>query len=173
MAAMENAKIKTVINLENSVDAMESYSGYPGSYYSQCKVLNPEMNYDFGSEEFSDKVRDCVTFIAENDGPYLIHCKEGKDRTGILCALIELFAGDPIESVEKDYMETYRSFYNVKPEDEVYEIILNSNLRKTLCALLQVDSLDIPDLQQKTKEYLLSIGLTDKDLAKLSSRLHN
>ena len=39
-----------------------------------------EMNYDFAGKEFGQKVKKSVLFITENDGPYLIHCKEGKDR---------------------------------------------------------------------------------------------
>lgn len=93
---------------------------------------NPEMNYDFAGKEFGQKVKKSVLFITENDGPYLIHCKEGKDRTGMLCAILECFAGASAEDVKRDYMSTYYNFYNVQPEDDAYSIILNNNLVKTL-----------------------------------------
>ena len=50
MAAMEKAGIRAVINLDDSVDEMKSYPTYPGSCYSHCAIINPEMTYDFGTE---------------------------------------------------------------------------------------------------------------------------
>lgn len=171
MAAMEKAGVKTVINLDDSVDVMTGYETYPGSYYSRCKIINPEMSYDFGTEEFAEKVKESVLFIIENDGPYLIHCKEGKDRTGILCAILESFVGVSAKDVMTDYMITYDNFYNVKPGDTAYDIILRDNLVKTLCTLYQADDIETADLREKATEYLLSAGLTDEQLRLLSAKL--
>ena len=135
-----------MINLDDSVDTMKNYSTYPGSFYSKCAVINPEMNYDFAGKEFGEKVRQSVLFITENDGPYLIHCKEGKDRTGILCAILEYFAGAAADDVNRDYMTTYYNYYNVQPEDAAYSIILNNNFVKTLSNLFEVDDLEEADL---------------------------
>ena len=171
MAAMEKAGVKAVINLDDSADVMTGYETYPDSYYSRCKIINPEMSYDFGTEEFAEKVKESVLFIIENDGPYLIHCKEGKDRTGILCAILESFVGASAEDVMTDYMITYDNFYNVKPGDTAYDIILRDNLVKTLCVLYQIDDIETADLREKATEYLLSAGLTDEQLSQLSEKL--
>ena len=167
MAATERAGIRSVINLTDSVQAMKDYSTYSGSYYSQCQVANPELNYDFGSDAFAGKVKDSISFILENDGPYLIHCKEGKDRTGILCAILECFAGVSAQEVEQDYMLTYRNFYNITPENDAYTIILDTNLVKVLCRLFQIDQIDTADLQEEAREYLLFTGLTEEQLDNL------
>lgn len=171
MAAMEKAGIVSVLNLDDSVELMKSYDTYPDSYYSKCNIINPEMTYDFETEEFAQKVKDSVTFIINNDGPYLIHCKEGKDRTGILCALLECFAGAPAEDITKDYMTTYYNYYNIKPEDASYSIILNNNLVKTLCHLYKVDSIETTDLKEKAREYFISAGLTEEQLDLLSKKI--
>lgn len=171
MAAMEKAGVKAVINLDDSADVMTGYETYPDSYYSRCKIINPEMSYDFGTEKFAEKVKESVLFIIENDGPYLIHCKEGKDRTGILCAILESFVGASAEDVMTDYMITYDNFYNVKPGDTAYDIILRDNLVKTLCVLYQIDDIETADLREKATEYLLSAGLTDEQLSQLSEKL--
>lgn len=171
LAAMEAAGIRSVVNLADSPEQMRGYDAYEGSYYAECSVANPEMNYDFASEEFAQDVRDSVMFIAQNEGPYLVHCKEGKDRTGILCAILECFAGASCDEVYGDYMATYRNFYGVQPGDSTYPLVLNNNLVKTLCGLYGVDDLESADLKAEATEYLLSVGLTQADLDALESRL--
>ncbi|MCX7170209.1 MAG: tyrosine-protein phosphatase, partial [Proteobacteria bacterium] len=44
--------------------------------------------------------------LAEQDRAVLIHCAAGKDRTGVLAALILLLLGVPRESVLADYLKT-------------------------------------------------------------------
>lgn len=171
MAAMEKAGIHSVINLDDSVETMKNYSSYPGSFYSKCAVINPEMNYEFTGKEFGEKVRQSVLFITENDGPYLIHCKEGKDRTGILCAILEYYAGATVDDVNRDYMTTYYNYYNVQPEDAAYGIILNNNFVKTLSTLFEVDDLEKADLQEEAEQYLRAIGLTSEQLTALGEKL--
>ena len=170
MAAMEAAGVRSVVNLDDSVEEMTRYDTYPGSYYSRCAVINPEMSYDFMSEEFSEKVKESILFIIENDGPYLIHCKEGKDRTGVLCAVLECFAGASAEEVGRDYMLTYRNYYGIEPGDPSYDIILR-NLDRTLSGLLETDGIDSAQLGDRAARYLLSIGLTEAQLDALKAKL--
>lgn len=171
MQAMEKAGIRSVIDLGDSADVMNEFDAFPGSYYSNCTIANIEMSYDFASAEFGEKVRDCMLFIIENDGPYLIHCKEGKDRTGILCAILECFVGASYNEVTADYMLTYRNFYHVGPDDATYAIILRNNLVKTLCTLFGTNDLEAVDLQEQASSYLLSIGLGREQLDALAARL--
>ena len=170
MAAMEKAGIRSVINLYDPEATMKGYDTYPGSYYSRCAVVNPEMSYDYTSEAFAGKVRQSVLFMIENDGPYLIHCKEGKDRTGILCAVLECFAGASSEEIKEDYMLTYSNFYNVSPGSTAYDILLR-NLVKPLGEMLGTEGIDTADLKEKARGYLLSAGLTEEQLEKLENRL--
>jgi protein-tyrosine phosphatase len=44
--------------------------------------------------------------LAESDGPILVHCAAGKDRTGILCALTHHVAGVHDDDILADYLLT-------------------------------------------------------------------
>ncbi|MBR1676937.1 MAG: tyrosine-protein phosphatase [Clostridia bacterium] len=163
MAAMQKAGIRSVVNLTDSAEEMKNYEAFADSYYSGCDIINVEMSYDFESEVFSGKIKKCFEFIAESEGPFLIHCKEGKDRTGVLCAVIECFAGATVEEIKQDYMLTYLNFYGINKGDAVYDTIYKRNLEKVLCGLFGVDELKDDVLKDKANEYLISTGLT-KDL---------
>ena len=171
MSAMEKAGIRSVINLDNSAETMRSYDTFPDSYYSGCEIVNPEMSYDYESEEFAEKVKESILFMLDNEGPYLIHCKEGKDRTGMLCAILECFAGAAADEVKHDYMITYSNYYNVQPTDATYSIILQNNLVKTLCGLFGVGNLEGVNLKEKAAQYLISAGMTEEQLTALSEML--
>lgn len=171
MQAMERAGIRSVVNLSDSEADMTAFEAFADSYYSQCSIKNVEMGYDFTNAEFGEKVKSCVLFLIENDGPYLIHCKEGKDRTGMLCAILECFTGASLDEVKADYMATYHNFYHIGQEDETYGIILRNNLMKTLCALFGVEDLETANLSEKAGAYLKSIGLTAEQLAALKAKL--
>jgi protein tyrosine/serine phosphatase len=44
--------------------------------------------------------------LAESEGPILVHCAAGKDRTGIICALTHHLAGVHDDDIQADYLLT-------------------------------------------------------------------
>lgn len=60
----------------------------------------------FVTDFTAGQLRKAVTEIAETDGCVLLHCTEGKDRAGILSALLLYIAGADKEDILKDYLYT-------------------------------------------------------------------
>jgi protein-tyrosine phosphatase len=50
-----------------------------------------------------DRIRQVLELIAEFDGTTLLHCTAGKDRTGIIVALLGVIAAAPISNIVSDY----------------------------------------------------------------------
>ncbi|KAI8993734.1 protein-tyrosine phosphatase-like protein [Pilobolus umbonatus] len=61
-----------------------------------------------------------MIFVNPDNYPIHIHCTQGKDRTGLLSALILLIAGVPEDVIVNDYAKTQREFapiYDAVVED--------------------------------------------------------
>lgn len=81
-ALVEKAGVKTAINLADSQEELAAYEGYADSYYATLNVVALDMGVDFAAEDFNAKLKTGLEFLIANEGPYVIHCNEGKDRAG-------------------------------------------------------------------------------------------
>ena len=69
----------------------------------------PEMYQSILKEEFIEntkKVIHTIINLEEKDYPVLYHCTEGKDRTGVITAILLLILGVDRKDIMKDYMLT-------------------------------------------------------------------
>ena len=82
--------------LKQSDLSAEAFRGYMFDYYDEAPFVDRHL-YLY-SEYFKA--------LAELDGPVLIHCAAGKDRTGILAALTHHLAGVSDEDIVSDFMLT-------------------------------------------------------------------
>ncbi len=77
------------------------------------------------AEEFSEAFAAAVDAVASSPGPVLFHCTAGKDRTGLVAALVLRSAGVGIDAVAADYALTdasallRRGLVDGMPEDQV------------------------------------------------------
>lgn len=170
MSFLEEDGIKTIINLNNPVSEAKELCP-SDSYYHKCNVHYAEMAYDYSSDIFKEKVKGCIRFINENDGPYYIHCKEGKDRTGFICALIECYMGADYNEIIDDYMETYLNYYKIEKNDETYNATIKNNIEKMLCDAFEVTDLKNAALDEEAREYFVSAGLSTEELLMLKQKL--
>jgi protein tyrosine/serine phosphatase len=50
-----------------------------------------------------DRICDALNLVTDNDGVTLIHCTAGKDRTGLIAALLGIIAGASLTNIVQDY----------------------------------------------------------------------
>lgn len=169
----EQAGIRTFVNLADSREEMEAFAGYADTYYATQTIINLGMAMDFAAPEFEGKFAEGVRQMIQADGPYLIHCKEGKDRTGFVCAILEALMGATREEIIADYMLTYTNYYGVEPGTTNYDTIAHSNILKTLSRAFGVEDIMAADLalSYAAEAYLQRIGLTEQEIDALKGKL--
>ena len=170
-AAAKEAGVKTFVNLADNDETMRGYEGFAESYYAGQKIVALNMGVDFSADEFKAGLADGIRFIAANEAPYLVHCNEGKDRAGFTSAMLECLMGATVDEVVADYMVTIYNYYNVKPDEERYSVIANSNIKKSLATAFGVNDITGIDLAAAAEKYLLDIGVSADDIAKVRENL--
>lgn len=174
---IKEAKVNTVVNLADSVENIESYiaaedfaSPYYLELYKNNKVLPLNMGLAYTSKEFKESVIKGLVFMAENQGPYLFHCTEGKDRTGFFAALVEALMGATKNEIVEDYMQSYINYYGVEKGTEKYNVITEDVLAM-LKHIAGTENLENVDLAASAKNYLLAGGMTEEQIAALKNNL--
>ena len=130
------------------------------------------LNMNYTSKEFAEKVCAGLKVMSENDGPYLIHCQEGKDRTGFVCILIEALLNASYEEIVDDYMLTYDNYYKIDKNDSRYASIKERNVDAMLNFITNGANYKKDNLVNYAKEYLKYGGLTDSDITIIINKLH-
>lgn len=180
-ALMKAAGIKTVINLADGPEELASYfaqpdfnSPYYKELYDQGRVILLNMGVDFRSADFQAKLKEGLEFLMAHEGPYLIHCTEGKDRAGFVSALLEALVGSSVEEIKDDYMCSFTNYYGVEYGSEQYEKIAESNVLASLrdiAGLPAGASLEGVDLSAAAEAYLAGIGLSPEQIELLKAKL--
>ena len=129
------------------------------------------MSMDFLADANRDVLVEGLRYMAQNSGTYLIHCNEGKDRTGFVAAVLECLMGATIEEVVDDYMVTYYNFYGIDKGSEKYQTIADSNIIKTLKKAFMLDDVYKADLSKVAEDFLISLGMSSDEISKLKSNL--
>ena len=170
--------IKYVINFSDNKEDIEKYikaedfnSPYYKDLYEKGNVLALNIGLAYKSDDFQQAMIQALEFIAKNEGPFLFHCIEGKDRTGYFGALVNALMGASKEEIVNDYMKTYENFYGVtKANKEKYDLIANDVL-DMLKYITGSNDLDNINIQEKARAFVLEKGLSEKDLDLVIKRL--
>ena len=135
------------------------------------------MSMAYQEDDFSQKLVQGLTAASKEEGPYLVHCVAGKDRTGYVCMVLEALAGSSYQEMIDNYMVTYNNYYSINQESDPgkYKIIkekyIDTMLRYIAGFGLSFDDFETVDYAYCTKKYLLAIGMQEADINALTDRL--
>lgn len=182
-ALAKEAGIKAVLNLADSDEEITGYiakddfaSEYYKNLFENGGVIALNMSVDFSSESFAKSLVAGLIRLTSLNGPYLIHCTEGKDRAGFASALLEAFMGASYKEIVADYMESYANYYGVSKKSDVkrYDVIVKNNIDGMLRVIAGVDkdaNLKKVSLASGAKAYLAKNGMSEAQIKTLASLL--
>ena len=193
---MEREGIQYMLNLADTKEKIEGYIKHPdfnSPYFLSLYRDKPNsfkltfdgnnklqaysaigMNMNYRGEEFGSKLAQGLIDMANNNGPYLVHCQEGKDRTGFVCIVLEALCNASYKEIVDDYMLTYKNYYRIDSNDNRYEILKKRNVDAMLRFIVGDDeSIDLSNTNftTYTTNYLKKSGMTDSDINNLKNKL--
>ena len=149
-----------------------------GSYFQSLldndKVVLLGMAAAYKNADFASKMKTMFEAILNNDGPYYIHCLEGKDRTGFVCMVIEALCGATYEEIVDDYFVTYSNYYGIEKGSKKYETIKSLHIDEMIRYVFGFDdntNLLTANYISKVNAYLLDIGLTQTQINQIQTKL--
>lgn len=144
------------------------------------KVTFLGMAAAYKKDDFSAKMKTLFEAILANDGPYYIHCLEGKDRTGYVCMVIEALCGASYDELVEDYFITYKNYYGIEKGSSKYEAIKSLHIDEMIRYVFSFSETDNVRLlgaapyYTKANNYLKeAVGLTQDQIDALQAKLSN
>lgn len=177
----KNAGVTTFINLSDSEEYAKSCQNFDSSYYSTQNVIFLDLPVYFFSQHFKGGIANGFRYMIEHDGPYLVHCTFGMDRTGFTIAVLEALMGATTEDIQADYAKTFSNYFNVvnnmhvalnEQQVDFFRAVIIRNLK----AVYHAEGIDIPDTGSidwatATEKYLEKLGMTQEEISALKDRL--
>ena len=169
---LQQEKVRTVLNLADNEEKMLSYKDIPPyslSLWKEGNVILCPLKADPTADDYNNRLIEALKQLPSHPAPYLVHCMEGKDRTGYVCALLEGLCGATYEEIVADYLVTYDNYYDINPAKD--PVLCNTlvSLRLNTCLMFYAnvsDEAQLPniDYAKAFSSYLLSHGMAQQQL---------
>ena len=169
---LQQEKVRTVLNLADNEEKILSYKDIPPyslSLWKEGNVILCPLKADPTADDYNNRLIEALKQLPSHPAPYLVHCMEGKDRTGYVCALLEGLCGATYEEIVADYLVTYDNYYYINPAKD--PVLCNTlvSLRLNTCLMFYAnvsDESQLPniDYAKAFSSYLLSHGMTQQQL---------
>lgn len=183
---LEDYGIRTVIDLRSPDETCLYKNSLLGHPCITVKHIYLAENVDLAQEIKIDSLGDYYVIVAqfakarikeimENianapSGGVLFHCMAGKDRTGLIAALLLAVCGVSEEDIIADYQVS--ETYNLKRTKKILELTPNADPTLFTSKYEYIRKfLDFIDSCGGAEQYLLECGLSEETINKLRSRL--
>ena len=175
---LKREKVRTVLNLADTEEKMKSYDmpPYSRTLWEEGNVILCPLKADPTADDYNNRLIEALKELPLRPAPYVVHCMEGKDRTGYVCALLEGLCGATYEEIVADYLITYNNYYLITPIND--PILCNTlvSLRLNTCLMYYAgvnDEAQLPsvDYAKAFSSYLLTHGMSQQQIDALVQAL--
>jgi len=113
------------------------------------------------------------SYSSSTNYPILVHCTQGKDRTGLIIALVLFILGIPLKAISSDYLMTERELVSERESRlvEIRQIGLSDDFASCPQDFVEKMYEYLEAKHGGVDGYLMSIGFTDDDKNNLISAL--
>jgi len=172
-ALAQRAGIKCVINLDDHVSVLEALAKEVPWYHKLVKennVIALHVNFSIPSPDFNKKLKDALQFMISREGPYLIHCFAGVDRTGFMVAILKALMGATVKEICDDYLLSFKSDYT--SSYDINNDHKEGHLMNQLQEICPYEMLSEESLAVGIGIYLVrDVGLSNGEVNKLRGKL--
>ncbi len=173
---LEKYGIRTVVDLSDTEETLEEYRAkddWNSDYFDKLNengdVMLVGLSVNPSSESFRKQLTETIYEMIHREGPYLINCTEGKDRTGYAACLLEALAGATYEEIRADYLKTYEYFYNITEETspESVQAAIDASfdpIMEIMFCTEEGDDIHTLNYAEKSREFCKNAGLTDAQI---------
>lgn len=166
---IRDAGVRYVIDLADTDESIRRdaelyHPEYALTLYKAGLVVPLSLGFSYMSESYQASLSAALLEMMKHEGPYYIHCQEGKDRTGFVCMLLEALGGADAAELEADYMKTYANYYGILPGSAKYDAIVSVKFTDE-CS--QLAALGGGDPEAGARAYFRRGGMTEEEVDRL------
>lgn len=141
------------------------------------EVMQPRGLIGLGKDTIDyakNEIREIMEVMAETSNyPIIIHCTQGKDRTGLIIIVLLLLLDTPLDAISSDYLASERELLpeRVSRLAEINEIGLSENFADCPPNFVDEVSHYINDVYGNVEGYISSIGVSKTTQEKVIENL--
>jgi len=156
----------------------EDYVARLDAHLASVEDVTEHHSYAYSDwlERYREQFGRVFAAIADSDGTVVVHCMGGKDRTGVVCALLLRLAGVGLEEIGADYaitaanLEPSTSKWIPAIEDEAERAKWQKLSATPAEAMIRVVR-HVEERYGDVASYLRAAGLADEQVERLRERL--
>ena len=174
---LSDHSINCILDLSDTqekLDAYENLPDYTASMITEGKVIPCSIGVDYLDPEAMKAIGAGLAAMSQMDGPYLIQCSLGRDRTGVICAVIEALCGASYQEIVDDYMLSYDMLHSIDMDPASLQYrLFKQRIDEQLEAIfeIEIDQLPESDLQATAVDYLTRCGRDEEQINRLIRQL--
>ena len=119
--------------------ATQSLEGYCIDLCKEGKYVAPGMGYLYFQDK--DKTISVLRGIMDNDGPYLVHCNVGRDRTGFVILLIQSLCGCTAAEMQENEARAFCNLYHIDEGSTEYNVVVESTYARNMYFIANPDQI--------------------------------